>query len=258
MTAPARPAATVVLIRPQSSTGWETYLLRRSAQSPVLADLWVFPGGTVRADDLGPEAERAAEPFSLRQAHAALSREPGVPAATPRESLGCFVAAARELFEEAGVLLGAFSDHEEHPELRRAVEQGRPFAEAVAELGARLALDRLIYYAHWTTPEAAPQRFDARFFITLLPEGQTATPSPFEMAEGIWITAAAALERSGAGELPLHFATLNHLRRLARCSRLDDLLEAARTKPVVPVMPHTREENGRIVPFLPPDLDGVW
>lgn len=156
------------------------------------------------------------------------------------------------------MLLGVFSDHEEHPELRRAVEQGRPFAEAVAELGARLALDRLIYYAHWITPEAVAQRFDTRFFIAALPEGQTATPSPFEMAEGIWLTAPAALERSGAGELPLHFATFNHLRRLAPCSRMDELLETARTKPVVPVMPHTREENGRTVPFLPPDLDGVW
>lgn len=258
MTAPARPAATVVLVRPRSSTGWETYLLRRSAQSPLLADLWVFPGGTVRADDLGPEAELAAEPFSPGQAHAALSRAPGKPPATARESLGCFIAAARELFEEAGVLLGAAPGQADVAGLRRAVEQGRPFHEVVAELGARLALDRLIYYAHWITPEAAPQRFDTRFFIAALPEGQTPTPSPFEMAEGIWITARAALERSSAGELPLHFATVNHLRRLAPRSRMDELLETARTKPVVPVMPHTREENGRIVPFLPPDLDGVW
>ncbi len=260
MAVPARPASTVVLVRP-AEQGWETYLLRRSAQSPLLADLWVFPGGTLRADDLGPEAERLFGPRSAELARALLSRDTGAPPPAPVESLAYFAAAARELFEEAGVLPGAgaaWPTSEELAELRTAVERGRAFHEVATELGASLSLDHFVYYAHWTTPEALPQRFDTRFFLARMPDDEEATPSPYEMAEGVWIGVGAALERAKARELPLHFATVNHLRRLAPFNDVDELFAFARHKPVVPVMPNTRETNGRVVPFLPSELEGVW
>lgn len=263
MAVPARPASTVVLVRPAASRegGWETYLLRRSAQSPVLADLWVFPGGTLRTDDVAPESQRLFPSDSPDAAHAALTRAPGGPASTPAESLSYYVAAARELFEEAGVLPGngnldARSD--QLTELRGAVERGGPFAEAAHVLGARFSLADVVYYAHWITPEALPRRFDTRFFLARMPEGQEATPSPFEMAEGIWIGVSTALERAKARDLSLHFATLNHLKRLEPFESIDELLAFAGSKPVVPVMPNTRDRDGRIVPFLPPELEGVW
>src|SRR6266542_1165803 len=108
MVALARLAATVVLVRPSpGGVGpWQTYLLCRSAQSPVLADSWVFPGGTLRPDDVAPESQQLFPNDSLQGAHTALYRSPGEPPATPTESLGFFVASARELFEEAGVLPG--------------------------------------------------------------------------------------------------------------------------------------------------------
>ena len=268
MTVPARPAATVVLVRPAASgdTKWETYLLRRSAQSPVLADLWVFPGGTVRADDLRPESQKLFPDGSAAAAHAALARKPGEPASTPEHSLGYYVTAARELFEEAGVF---FSDVVAGPndaaigteglsQLRLDVERGSPFLEAARQLSARFSLEDFVYYAHWITPEALPQRFDTRFFLARVPAEQEATPSPYEMAEGIWIDVATALERARARELPLHFATLNHLRRLAPFEEIEQLFTFAAAKPVVPVMPTTRETDGRIVPFLPPELEGAW
>lgn len=261
MPVPARPSATVVLVRPAPSAGrWETYLLRRSAQSPVLADLWVFPGGTVRADDMAPESQELFAESSPEAAHRALAREPGRPAATPVESLGFFVAAARELFEESGVLLGNGPNRggDASADLRATVERGRPFCEAARELGARFSLDDFVYYAHWITPEAIPQRFDTRFFLARMPDGQEATPSRFEMAEGIWVDVATALERARAKDLSLHFATLNHLRRLAPFEGIDELFAFARGKPVVPVMPNTRVNDGRVVPSLPPELDGVW
>src|SRR5439155_25297200 len=101
MAVPARPASTVVLVR-HAGEGWETYLLRRSAQSPVLADLWVFPGGTLRADDLAPEAERLFGHGSAELSRALLSRGSDAPPPAPVESMAYFAAAARELFEEAG------------------------------------------------------------------------------------------------------------------------------------------------------------
>ena len=263
MAASARPSATVVLVRPAASRegGWETYLLRRSAQSPVLADLWVFPGGTLRPDDLAPESHGLfKDDGAAEAAHRALSRQPDTPAATPDESLAHYVAAARELFEEAGVLLGTTSaaPPSDLAELRTAVENGRPFLDVARQLGGTLSLDDFAYYAHWITPEALPQRFDTRFYLARMPEDQEATPSPYEMAEGIWIEVETALQRAKAKDLPLHFATLNHLRRLAPFHDVEELFAFARTKPVVPVMPSTRESNGRIVPFLPPELEGAW
>lgn len=234
--------------------------MRRSAQSPVLADLWVFPGGTVRADDVAIESQELFAESSPEAAHRALAREPGGPAATPVESLGFFIAAARELFEESGVLLGngPHRDGDGLADLRVAVERGRPFHEAARQLRARFSLDDFVYYAHWITPEAIPQRFDTRFFLARMPDGQEATPSSFEMAEGVWVDVATAVERARARELSLHFATLNHLRRLAPYDDVEQLFAFARGKPVVPVMPNTRETEGRIIPFLPPEIEGVW
>ncbi len=276
--APARPASAVVLVRPAGSGpadvgpanlgpatfGWETYLLRRSAQSPVLPDFWVFPGGTVRTEDSRPAGAMLIPRFSPADAHAALARAPGHSPSNAEESLAYFVTAARELFEEAGILLASTDGPQPRtvsqalPEQRLAIERGRPFAELVADLGVALALDRLVYYGHWITPEALPQRFDTRFFLARLVDGEAASPSPFEMAEGLWITVEDALERATGGAFPLHFATLSHLRRLAPYRGLEDLLEFARTKPVAPVMPATRQHDGRIAPFLPPELEGVW
>lgn len=256
MVVPARPAASVVLIRPGDGGGWETYLLRRSAQSPLLANLWVFPGGTVRPDDYAPQALAAFPQFSVAAAHRALARAPGKPAPTAAESWGYYLAAARELLEEAGVLLG----HTDQPDLvvaRRAIEQGQPFAD-VTSVSSSVDLTQLVYYAHWITPEAAPQRFDTRFFIAQLPDRQEPSPSEFEMSEGTWLSASEALERNRAGTFPLHFATINHLRRIAAYPAMDALLEFAANKRVVPVMPNSRTIDGKLVPSISPTLQDDW
>lgn len=264
-----RPSATVVLVRPgqRRSDPWQTYLLRRSARSPVLAEMWVFPGGTVRVDDLEPAMQQVAPTLDPLTAHTILSRPVDVPPPTPAQSFAHFVAAVRELIEEAGVVLvnpdgSAPSNCQEAAERlaaqRTALERGLPLARAAHDAGIALALDRLTYYAHWITPEALPQRFDTRFFLAQLPDAQEATPSPFEMAEGQWLSVDEALDRSQAGSLALHFATAAHLRRLAPYRTLDELFAFAARKPIVPVMPSTREHNGRLIPFLPPDLEGTW
>ncbi len=229
--------------------------------------MWVFPGGTIRADDLDPAQASLDPTLSPNDAHAVLSRAPDVPARTPRESHAHFVAAGRELIEEAGVILTENGSarlardttaSEAFAAQRAALEKGQPLYEFARDTGMNLALSQLVYYAHWITPEALPQRFDTRFFLARLPEGQEASPSPFEMADGLWISAEEALVRSRAGSLALHFATINHLRRLAPYRSIDDLFTFARDKSVVPVIPHTREKEGRVVPFLSAELEGAW
>jgi len=260
----------VVLVRP-SGAGWETYLLRRSAQSPVLANLWVFPGGTVRPADIEAEIAACVASFGPAEARAALERPPSVAPESGEECLGYFVTAARETFEEAGVLLArrpgashllSFSGDEGEDarlsQLRLALEQGGSFAELAEELQVELALDQLVYYAHWITPLAVPTRFDTRFFIATVPPGQQANPSPFEMVEGHWLGAREALELDREGTISLHFATASQLERLAPFGTLKELRAFARTKPIHDVMPQTRTEEGKVVPHLPEELRGLW
>jgi 8-oxo-dGTP pyrophosphatase MutT (NUDIX family) len=270
MSTPARPSASVVLVRstPDGSGRWETYLVQRSTQSPLLADYWVFPGGTLRLDDYSRESQRLAATFPAQDAHTALGRAPGAPAETPEASLAYFIAAARELLEETGILLGRVDlpiNPTSEPSVtavsaaeRLALERGQTFSEFAQQWGLELDLHALCYYGHWITPEVIPQRFDTRFFLAVLPPGQVPSPSPYEIAQGSWMAVPSALEQNRAGQLRLHFATLQHLRRLAPFRTLEDLLAFARTKPVVPVMPETREHDSRPLPYLPPDLEGAW
>jgi 8-oxo-dGTP pyrophosphatase MutT (NUDIX family) len=263
-----KPSATVVLVRPgpTDSAPWEAYLLRRASASPVLADMWVFPGGTLREDDLVAASGGGDDAFGPTYAHGVFSRSPDVPSATPVESFAHFIAAERELIEEAGIVLTSESKRwpprnfqvERFTAQREELEKGLRLGDFMKETGITITPEKLTYYAHWITPEAIPQRFDTRFFLARLPEGQEATPSAYEMAEGLWISVSDALDRAKAGTLSLHFATLNHLKRLAPFRTIDELLAFAATKPVLPVMPETREKDGRPVPFLSPEIEGNW
>lgn len=186
------------------------------------------------------------------------------PAPSPDDSLAYFVCAARELLEETGVVLFT-SDIPGGADKASLKFDGplryQPLSAIAASLsgeGFRLALDQLVYYAHWITPEALPQRFDTRFFLSVLPPYQFPRPDGWELVDAVWIEPAEAIERTRAGTLTPHFATLQHLKRMAPYATLDELLEFARAKPVIPVLPPTREENGRHVPMIPSEIDGIW
>ena len=94
----ARPAATVVLLRP-GSAGLEVLLTQRPTTMAFASDAHVFPGGRVDPEDAAPGlAGRSVR--SAAEAALALGGDLAPPVA-----LAAFLAAIRELFEEAGVLL---------------------------------------------------------------------------------------------------------------------------------------------------------
>jgi 8-oxo-dGTP pyrophosphatase MutT (NUDIX family) len=239
----------------------ETFMVRRSPRSEFAASVYVFPGGSVRQDDMSDEAQAACG-CTLEEAHALfLGRGSELPP-SPRTSLGLVVAALRELFEEAGVLLA--TEREGGPMVldrpgrrerlalaRHEVEEGRlPLAQLVLGEGLRLAWRELAYFSHWVTPRAFPIRFDTRFFVAPLPEGQAALHGPRETTDGRWISPRAALDASERGEFPLVFATSNHLLRLSGPETVDDLLRFAREKPIRTLEPPTRETKHGPEPYL--------
>jgi glyoxylase-like metal-dependent hydrolase (beta-lactamase superfamily II)/8-oxo-dGTP pyrophosphatase MutT (NUDIX family) len=218
--APPRPAATVVLLRP-GADGPEVLLTLRPASMAFAADLYVFPGGAVDPGDADPRLAARSD-LSPTAAAAALGDDlPGGAA------LARFMAAIREVFEEAGVLLAdpappvAAAD-----DARAALNAGRATLLDVAEaLDLRLRTDLLVPISHWTTPPVMPRRFDTRFFAAELPPGAEATFPGDEVAEHRWATPRAALDAMAASEIGMWVPTSATLQQLEYVGALDELRE---------------------------------
>jgi 8-oxo-dGTP pyrophosphatase MutT (NUDIX family) len=185
---------------------------------------YAFPGGGVDPGD---------RPETLRTDWA---RRLGVPAEQARAVVG---AAARELFEEAGVLLAGRRDEPDHTvgdvgdleeERRRIVARDLTMTDLLAERGLRLRDDLLLPWARWITPEFEPRRFDTWFFVALLPGAQTARDVSGEADRTTWIRPAAA---DGLAMLP---PTRSILDDLGAFSSMTDVIAAERdaARPVMP------------------------
>jgi len=251
-----RPAATVVLLR-DGPNGPEALLLLRQRRTGFVPGAYVFPGGRV---DPADDDDRLAGLLS------------GLDSGEPARA--SWVAAARELFEETGVLLARAADAaadggpQQDPALA-AAETGLPPARtadnAVADdprldpalAAARIALleDRttlydvlhanalrldlsgMVYFAHWITPVVEPRRFDTRFFLAALPPGQRAAHDPREMDDAVWLTPAAALARFHEGSMPMVFPTVHSLELIDGFATVAAVLAAFRGCEVRTVLP---------------------
>src|SRR5215218_8691553 len=99
-----RPAATVIVLR-ACDDGLETFMVRRDPRSRFAADAFVFPGGTLQPDDYLSDDLALRLGLTEAEAHRRFVERGGDAPPEPAMSLALHVAAARELFEEAGVLL---------------------------------------------------------------------------------------------------------------------------------------------------------
>jgi glyoxylase-like metal-dependent hydrolase (beta-lactamase superfamily II)/8-oxo-dGTP pyrophosphatase MutT (NUDIX family) len=184
----------------------------------------VFPGGRVDRSDADPELTSRSV-LSARQAAAALGGDLDADAA-----LAAHVAAIRELFEEAGVLLadgGRDLNVVPPPYLsqaRSALVGGElSFASVCSELGLRLRTDWLVPLSRWVTPPTLPRRFDARFFAAELPAGARVSFEGDEVAGHAWLTPAAALAAMAAGRLAMWLPTSATLQQLEHVATFDEI-----------------------------------
>lgn len=199
-----RPSATVLLVREASP--WELLLVHRPGGADFAPGAYVFPGGTVHADDRSFEDEIRA-------------------------------AAVRELFEEAGILLarraGRFARDVDGERLRRLTAAGTAFDQALGELGLEPAFDRLVMFARWVTPAQLHRRFDARFFVARMPAGQSVRPQPGEVTDWLWISPRRAL---ATGEITLVYATRAVLESVAGVRDVASLFAQARRLKEIPII----------------------
>ncbi len=250
-----RDAATVMLVR--DAPELEVFMLRRNLRSDFVGGAYVFPGGGVDDDDRVSDLEAVCAGRSDADASAQLGVDAG--------GLAFWVAAIRESFEEAGVLLAY--DHDEmvrfeDPDVverfaghRAEVDRGdRRLIEVCETEGLRLAVDSMHYFSHWITPEGPTRRYDTRFFVARAPEAQVPLHDDREVIANLWIRPSDALAANRAGEFEMIFPTIRTLLALERFDSADDLLAAAAAIGEVPtILPRIVEDEGGVRIVLPGD-----
>ena len=225
-----RFASTVVLVRPEPSGGFEILLTRRPAEMRFLGGYYVFPGGTVHADDYNATMLSRCHGLSGKEAQRILDGRHEA-----AEALGHWVAAFREVFEEVGVLL-CVTETGETVQLQNSAENDRielarqrivagdlTFENFLVAENLFCDLDRMKYFDHWVTPEIYSMRFDTRFYIAVLPSHQTALTRSEEVSHSLWITACDALTRMDHRHFPILPPTTTVLHRLAGLSSWERL-----------------------------------
>ena len=215
-----RPAASILLLR-DGPAGLETFMVVRHHQIDFASGALVFPGGRMEAAD----AEIVA---------------------APADPLAPFkVAAIREAFEECGVLLARAEGEDGFVPAARAaaLDRAAPFADLMARERLAPALDALVPFAHWITPDFVPKRFDTHFFLALAPADQALVHDGREAVDSVWISPQQALAEHGR-RFKLLFPTHRNLWKLAAHADAASALAAARATPVVTVQPERVTVDG--------------
>jgi glyoxylase-like metal-dependent hydrolase (beta-lactamase superfamily II)/8-oxo-dGTP pyrophosphatase MutT (NUDIX family) len=223
-----RPAATVILLR-QGAAGPEVLMLQRTQSAAFLGGAYVFPGGALDEADRAPEVLARVTGLADDEASRRLN--------LPSGALAYYVAAVRECFEEAGVLL-ATTAQGGHLAAQRVEALMRfrdaPFNAFLAAEDLYVPAGSLAYFGHWITAPGRARRFDTRFFVALAPAGQEGSHDQSETVHSMWVRPQDALDRAARREIELVHATQQTLKDLARFDDCGAAFEYARSLAEIP------------------------
>jgi len=221
---PIRPAATVLLV--SDTPVLKVLMMRRHANTVFAGGMWVFPGGAVDPEDAEIPTIGKVEtvyPGDLPEADAASHR-------------AYYVAAIRECFEEAGILLAQpdskASQENAQPSSQDLYERERDrINEGALSFKTFLADHNLIAdvgaiqpVARWITPLGSPKRFDARFFLAVSPPTQRSSHDAGELVDSAWMTPQEILEKFEQGEMAIMTPTLRMIQNLSAFTDTEDIL----------------------------------
>lgn len=250
-------ASSIVLVRDpeqESRGGFEVLMVERHVESEFAGGAYVFPGGKVddRDRDLDPDLWAELELAEVAE-RMRVDRD---------LALGLHVAAVRETFEEAGILLarrggelvttadlesGSFEEARSRLSSR---EEQWDWREWLADEGLVLDLGALAWWSWWVTPQGMPRRYDTRFFVARAPEEQVDVHDQIEITDARWITPQEALTAAREDRVRVVYPTRKNLEALAEHSSGAEVLEAARSG---------RADTRRIEPEIVRKEDGeVW
>src|SRR6266513_2948247 len=239
-----RPASTILLLRDSGGANGkdeiEVFMMVRHYEIDFNSGALVFPGGSVDKGD----QEIIARPELY-------SGGEGLDAST----LSFRIAAIRETFEESGILLARPRGSDVLIDAKRAGEieaahraalcDGKTtFLKVLTDNGMLLALDELVPYAHWVTPEGMPKRFDTWFFLAAAPPEQAGAHDGKESTDSIWVSPREALQGDETGRFKLPFPTTRNLIKLGKRASVKAALDDSRGKSVVTVTPVMTKTGG--------------
>jgi 8-oxo-dGTP pyrophosphatase MutT (NUDIX family) len=243
-----RPASTILLLRDSLGTGGpdtrrgeiEVFMMVRHYEIDFNSGALVFPGGSVDKGD----QEIIARPELY-------SGGEGLDA----DTLSFRIAAIRETFEESGILLARPKGSKALIDPKRASEiealtradlcdNKTTFLKVLADNQLLLALDELVPYAHWITPEGMPKRFDTWFFLAAAPPEQAGAHDGKESTDSIWVSPREALAGGESGRFKLPFPTTRNLIKLGKQPSVRAALDESRGQSIVTVMPVMTKLNG--------------
>ena len=238
-----RNASTILLLRDSAERREvEVFMMVRHYEIDFNSGALVFPGGSVDKGD----NEIISDPSLYSGGEGMDTGE-----------LSFRIAAVRETFEESGILLARPKGSKALVDARRAseieaahrtalCESKTTFLKVLTDNGMLLALDELVPYAHWITPEGMPKRFDTWFFLAAAPPDQLGAHDGKESTDSIWVSPREALEGGETGRFKLPFPTTRNLIKLGKQGSVKAALDDSRGKNVVTVTPvMTKTATGR-------------
>jgi 8-oxo-dGTP pyrophosphatase MutT (NUDIX family) len=245
-----RHASTIIVVR-DGADGIEAYLMRRQTSMAFAAGKYVFPGGGMHPSDITqdvPWAGPSPAAWATRlECDESLAR-------------GLVVAAVRETFEETGVLLAgpdestvlADASSADMQAARAALEEGEvAFGDFLRGHGLVLRSDLIGAWAHWITPTFEPRRYDTRFFVAALPEGQRVGEMSREADHASWMPLSQVIAWVEAGKAAMLPPTAIACREVAEHTA-DTILAAAAARTIRTVQPQLVDVDGEL--FLETDL----
>lgn len=248
--APTRLSATVLLLR--DTTDLEVLMVKRHYQIDFASGALVFPGGKANDEDADPawsdlsDCDFEGDPLTAR------------------------VAAAREAFEESGILLARAASErgvdkplvgadvaDSLAHLRAPIDKREAsFLEMIRENNLVLALDTLIHFAHWITPVMMPKRFDTHFYLAPTPPDQLASHDGRETTDTTWINPNEALQQAETGAAKIIFPTRMVLGKLGEADSVDAAKRKFDGMKVVTVEPQlSKDEDGNPVLRIPAEAE---
>ncbi|MFE7132673.1 NUDIX hydrolase [Streptomyces sp. NPDC057638] len=244
--APARRAATVMLLRDTPDGGPSVHMLRRRTSMAFAGGAYAYPGGGVDERDSRPV--RWAGP-DLPEWAVRLGVD-----ASAAQAIVC--AAVRETYEESGVLLaghtpdtvvGDTTGQEWETDRQALVGRTLSFADFLDRRGLILRSDLLGAWARWITPEFETRRYDTWFFAAALPEGQRTRNASTEADRTVWIRPEEALVGYDRGELLMMPPTVSTLRALTPYRTAAEAVASAEGRDLAPVLATARREGDGLV-----------
>ncbi|MBO0959991.1 NUDIX domain-containing protein [Neobacillus sp. MM2021_6] len=224
MTIPVKPklSATVILVT-RTQDEINVYMTKRPESMKSYPGHFVFPGGKLINND-----------FSLEMENILLGPS------EPIVDIAYYVAAARELYEETGILL--CRDHSGRPlqpdstwedALTAILEGDISFNEYIMQKGYLLDIGGFHYFGHRITSPPKPYRFNTRFFLANLPQHQEPQPTTSEIETGLWIKPEEAIALHEKGKMNMVMPTIQSLTALLsyKCEEL----------PMLPVIEYTKD-----------------